>query len=164
MKPYSITRILLVFLSTVVIVSCHKEKIGLTPTSSNNGFASPVNNVISDLSPVIGTDRVFYFLSPSIYPISCNGNYCTVRSRYILHNDSTFLLQYNYDKGNDFRKGIQYKGWYSQLNNSISITWDGWSSAGAWGATGTLRGDTLTVGYNTIMSLIDFEDAVYLRK
>ena len=36
-------------------------------------------------------------------------------------------------------------------------------AAGPWGATGTLRGDTLTVGYNTVMSMSDFEDAVYLR-
>ena len=73
------------------------------------------------------------------------------------------MLQYNYDGGNQYRIGIQYKGWYAQTNNSVSFTWEGWSTAGPWGANGTLRGDTLTVGYNPVMSLTDFEDAVYLR-
>jgi hypothetical protein len=165
MKPYLILKILFVFLSTAVIVSCQKVR---TPFSSatNNGYATPAsaNNINSDLSPVSGTDQVFYFLDASTYPISCYSTYCTVRSRYILRNDGTFVLQYNYEGGNEYRGGLQYKGRYTQTNNSVSFTWEGWSVAGPWGATGTLRGDTLTVGYNTIMSLSDFEDAVYLRK
>jgi len=31
------------------------------------------------------------------------------------------------------------------------------------GSTGTIRGETLTVQYNLIMQLTDFEDAVYTR-
>jgi hypothetical protein len=81
-----------------------------------------------------------------------------------LRSDSSFLLQYNYDGGNDYHRGIQYKGRYTQTNNGLSFTWEGWSVAGPWGATGTVRGDTLTVGYNSIMSLSDFDDALYLRK
>jgi hypothetical protein len=40
--------------------------------------------------------------------------------------------------------------------------WEGWSSAGAWGASGTLKGDSLTVQYKEIMHFIDFEDVVYV--
>ena len=164
MKPFSIPTILLVFLSTAVVVSCHKERAPFS-SSTNNGFTSPqANNIYSDLSSVSVTDQVFYFSNSSTYPISCNSTYCTVRSRYILHNDGSFVLQYNHDGGNEYRIGIQYKGRHTQTNNSVSFTWEGWSAAGPWGATATLRGDTLTVGYNTIMSLTDFEDAVYLRK
>ena len=164
MKPYSIATLLLVFLSTAVIVSCHKETAPIAGSTNGSPASPPVRNISSDLSSVTLTDKVFYFSSPSTYPISCNNTYCTVRSRYILHNDSTFVLQYNYDGGNEYRVGIQYKGWYTQTNNSVSFKWQGWSSAGAWGATGTLTGDTLTVEYNVIMSLTDFEDAVYLLK
>ena len=166
MKPYSIRTILLMFLSTAVIVSCHKERESSSSSATNNGFHTPPpsNNIYSDLSPVSGTDQVFYFLSSSGYPISCNNAYCTVRSRYILHSDNSFLLQYSYDGGNEYLRGIQYKGQYTQTNNSVSFSWEGWSVAGPWGATGTLRGDTLTVGYNMIMTMSDFEDAVYLRK
>ena len=164
MKPYSIPTILLVFLSTAIVVSCHKERAVFSGSTNNGSPTSPpANNTYSTLSSVSATDQVFYFSNSSTYPISCNNTYCTVRSRYILHNDGSFVLQYNYDGGNQYRIGIQYKGWYSQTNNSVSFTWEGWSTAGPWGANGTLRGDTLTVGYNPVMSLTDFEDAVYLR-
>jgi len=165
MKPHSIPAIVLAFLSTAVIVSCHKERATFS-NSTNNVVPGPApsNNIYSDLSPASSTDQVFYFLNSSTYPINCNNTYCTIRSRYILHNDGTFLLQYNYDEGIEYRRGIQYKGWYTQTNNSVPFTWEGWSVAGPWGATGTLRGDTLTVGYNVIMTLSDFEDALYLRK
>jgi hypothetical protein len=39
----------------------------------------------------------------------------------------------------------------------------GWSSAGPWGAAGTLGGNSLTVRYNLIMQMTDFEDAIYVR-
>jgi hypothetical protein len=68
------------------------------------------------------------------------------------------------DPGNAYSRGIQYKGGYTPTNNSISFTWEGWSVAGPWEATGTLKRDTLTVAYNLIMAMSDFEDAVYLRK
>jgi hypothetical protein len=43
----------------------------------------------------------------------------------------------------------------------ITFDWEGWSAAGPWGATGSIRGDSLTVEFNLIMQLTDFEDAVY---
>ena len=44
---------------------------------------------------------------------------------------------------------------------AVVFDWDGRSVAGPWGAIGTLKGDSLTVQYNGIMQLSDFEDAVY---
>jgi hypothetical protein len=41
--------------------------------------------------------------------------------------------------------------------------YNAWSAAGALGARGTLRGDTLLLRYNIIMQLTDFEDGVYVR-
>ena len=157
---YSILKILSVFLLTAVIVSCDKERV-LSPGPTNTGSPTPqqANNPYSDLSPVSSTDRVFYFFNSYTYPIKCNYTYCTIRSRYILHNNGGFLLQYNYEGGNEYRIGIQYKGTYTETNNSISLLWGMLSSAA-----GILRGDTLKVAYNEMMHQSDFEDAVYLLK
>lgn len=165
MKPNTIPAMLFVFLTTALIVSCHKEG-ALVSSSTINGSPTPppTNNLYSDLSAVSDTDQIFYFLQPSTYTTGCVNTYCTQRSRYILHSDGSFLLQYNYDRGEEYRKGIQYNGWYTQKDQAISLTWAGWSVAGPWSATGTLRGDTLAIEYNLIMSLSDFEDAVYIRK
>ena len=154
---YSILKILSVFLLTAVIVSCDKERV-LSPGPTNTGSPTPqqANNPYSDLSPVISTDRVFYFFNSYTYPIRCNYTYCTVRSRYILRNDGSFLFQYNYEGGNEYRIGAQYKGTYTEANNSISLFQGG--------AAGILRGDTLKVAYNEMMTQSDFEDAVYLLK
>lgn len=165
MKLFPRPTILHLVVLIAVLVSCDKESDSFSG-STNSGFPTPppVTNSNSVLSSVGVTDKVFYFLGSSTYPISCNTTYCTKRTRYILHSDGSFLLQYNYDNGDEYRRGIQYKGQQIQINNDVSFTWEGWSIAGPWSATGTFRGDTLTVGYNTIMTLSDFEDAVYLRK
>ena len=57
---------------------------------------------------------------------------------------------------------VWYRGGYKDANGVIAFEWEGWSVAGAWGATGTLKGDSLTVQYNQIMQYTDFEDAVYV--
>jgi hypothetical protein len=81
----------------------------------------------------------------------------TTRSRYVLYDNGAFALQYS-DNG-----GFEYLGGYTAANGIITFKWDGWSTAGPWGATGTLKGDTLTVAYSEGMMMADFEDAVYLK-
>jgi hypothetical protein len=56
----------------------------------------------------------------------------------------------------------EYRGRYSLTDGVIAFDWEGWSTAGPWGATGTLTGDSLTVQYNFIMQMTDFEDALYV--
>lgn len=56
---------------------------------------------------------------------------------------------------------VAYRGAYQTTNGTLNMDWEGWSTAGAWGATGTLNGDLLTVRYNLIMQLTDFDDATY---
>jgi hypothetical protein len=81
-------------------------------------------------------------------------------SRYVLYDDKTFALQYS-----SWRWGVfEYRGWYSEVDSLVTFTWEGWSTAGPWGATGTLIGDSLAVKYNIIMALSDFEDGLYVRK
>ena len=83
----------------------------------------------------------------------------TLPSRYVLFNDGKFQLQFS-----SYRFGIfSYAGRYSRTDSVITFTWDGWSTAGPWGSTGTLRGDTLSVRYNMIMMLTDFIDGDYVR-
>ena len=81
-------------------------------------------------------------------------------SRYVLREDSTFELQYETQTWGDFA----YTGRYSLSGSIITFDWDGWSTAGPWGATGTLLGDSLVVEYNIIMQLSDFEDGVYAHR
>ena len=76
-------------------------------------------------------------------------------SRYVLYGDGTFLLQY--------ASGPDYRGRYTEQNGIITFDWEGSSRAGPWGATGSIGDDTLSVRYNTIMVLSDFEYGVFVR-
>ena len=75
-------------------------------------------------------------------------------SRYVLYRDGTFVLEY---------PNGQYRGTYTETAGRITFEWEGWSVAGAWGASGVLTDDSLSVSYNMIMILSDFEDALYKR-
>ena len=99
-----------------------------------------------------GASRTFVFDHEVSYPVR---GY-TMDSRFILYENRAFVLRYGLS--------LEYRGRYTDSTAVIVFDWDGWSTAGAWGATGTLVGDTLTVRYNVIMSLSDFEDAAYVLR
>jgi len=99
-----------------------------------------------------GPSRTFDFDHPLSYQVSSY----TIGSRFILYDDGAFALQYP--------GGLEYRGGFTEIAAGIWFDWEGWSSAGPWGALGTFHGDTLTVQYNMVMSLSDFEDAVYVRR
>jgi hypothetical protein len=99
-----------------------------------------------------GPSRTFIFDRELSYRVS---DY-TRTSRFVLYDNGAFVLQYpSLGEGG-------YRGRYTDANGVITFEWEGWSVAGPWGATGTLKGDSLTVQYNLIMQLTDFEDAVYV--
>ena len=99
--------------------------------------------------PLSGPSRTFVFDHEVAYAVR---DY-TKRSRIVLYDNGAFVLRY---------EGIgDYRGGYTVANGVITFEWEGWSAAGPWGATGTIRGDSLTVEYNLIMQMTDFEDAVY---
>ena len=147
MKLYSMTKLSLAFSLMMILASCGKEKLEVLTSTSQT-------TIQTSFPPLSGPGKVFNFLSQSSYGVS---GY-TTRSRYVVYDSGAFGLQYS-DNG-----GFEYRGRYNQVNNTITFDWDGWSVAGPWGATGTLRGDTLTIKYNVIMEMTDFEDAVYLRQ
>jgi hypothetical protein len=99
--------------------------------------------------PLSGPSRTFIFDHALSYPVS---DY-TKKSRFVLYDNGAFVLQYP-------SVGANYRGGYTEAN-VIDFQWEGTSVAGPWGATGTRKGDSLTVQYNQIMQLTDFEDAVY---
>jgi hypothetical protein len=100
--------------------------------------------------PLTGASRTFTFERELSYHVR---DY-TKQSRFVLYDDGAFVLQY-------VGLSIEYRGGYTSTNGVIDFKWEGSSSAGSWGATGTLAGDSLTVQYNQIMELSDFENAVY---
>ena len=95
-----------------------------------------------------GPSRTFNFAAEVSYPVS---DY-TKRSSFVLYDNGAFVL--NYPSGS-------YRGSHTVSDGAITFQWEGWSTAGSWAATGVLKGDLLTVQYNVIMSLTDFEDAIY---
>lgn len=80
-------------------------------------------------------------------------------SRYVIHGDGTFSLQYVRPDWGFF----EYKGHYSRANSTIKFKFDAWSVSGPWVADGVLCGDALTVKYNDIMLWDDFEDGLFVR-
>ena len=120
-----------------------------TATPQPPANPSPTPPPTPTFPPLSGPSRTFIFDHPLSYPVS---DY-TKKSRFVLYDDGAFVLQY--DVG-------EYRGGYTAANGVITFAWEGWSAAGPWGATGVLNGDSLTVNYNDIMQLTDFEDAVYV--
>jgi hypothetical protein len=99
-----------------------------------------------------GPSRTFIFDRERSYPVR---DY-TRNSRFVLYDNGAFVLQY------PSLGEVGYRGGYKDANDVIVFEWEGWSVAGPWGATGTLKGDALTLQYNEIMQLTDFEDALYV--
>jgi hypothetical protein len=100
---------------------------------------------------VSGPSRTFIFASELAYPVRDH----TKNSRFVLYDNGAFVLRY-------LRLGeLGYRGGCKDANGVITFEWEGWSSAGPWGATGTLQGELLAVQYNSVMQHTDFEDAVY---
>jgi hypothetical protein len=114
----------------------------------------PTPQPAPNFPPLSGPSQIFIFDHQLSYSVR---DY-TQQSRFVLYDNGAFVLQYAI-----CNCGGAYQGRYTEANGVITFEWEGWSTAGPWGATGTLKGDTLTVQYNLIMAMSDFEDAVYLR-
>ena len=79
-------------------------------------------------------------------------------SRYVIYGEGVFSLEYIRPDWGFF----EYRGHYSRADSSIVFSFDGWSIAGSWLATGIVsRDSSIVVKYNVIMQMSDFEDGVY---
>ena len=98
--------------------------------------------------PFPGAGTYDFVSSPSgrvVYP-------GTSDSRYVLHNDGTFVLQIGYE----------LRGRYNLEDERITFDFD-WNAQHK-GATAVFDGNRMIVTYNLNMSLSDFEDAVYVLR
>ena len=96
--------------------------------------------------PLSGPSRTFIFDRELSDPVR---DYTKV-SRFVLYDNGAFVLQY-------VSLPAEYRGGYSQVNGVIAFDF-----GGPWRATGTVKGDSLTVQYNLSMAFADFEEAVYV--
>jgi hypothetical protein len=135
----------------VLSIACGRSAT-TAPTASSQSPAVPSSPAPTptNFPALSGPSRTFAFDHELTYPVS---DY-TKQSRFVLYDNGAFALQYGGAIG-------QYRGGYTASNGVITFQWEGSSSAGPWGATGTLKDGSLTVQYNLIMGLSDFEDAVY---
>ena len=121
-----------------------------TAPGTNNPITTPPTALpVGPIPPATGPYREFTYASADIPPTSN-----TVNSRFLLYDNGSFTLRYT---------NVQYRGIYVETAREIMFTWEGSSVTAPWSATGTLNGDALTVRYNAIMVLSDFEDATYKR-
>lgn len=136
----------------VLSIACGRS----TPTAPTAGSQGPAVPSLPAPPPPTnfparsGPSRTFTFDHELTYALR---DY-TKQSRFVLYDNGAFTLQY-------LSLGIEYRGGYTASNGGVTFQWEGWSTAGTWGATGTLKDRSLTVHYNLIMGLSDFEDAVY---
>ena len=127
---------------------------GSGPTSPTGTVqaATPSPPPGPDFPPLEGSSRTFVFNRELSYPVS---DY-TKKSQFVLYDNGAFILQFpSIGQGG-------YRGGYREANGLVAFAWEGWNPAGVWSATGALTGNTLTIRYNDIMYLTDFEDAVYV--
>jgi hypothetical protein len=129
--------------------ACANSALPTEPTATFSSAPAPTAGQ-SGFPAVFGNARIY---------LATNSPASSLRegmSRFLLYDDGQFRLQYAYNPS-------EYAGSYEVANGVVTFNWQGWSKAGPWGSTGSLTGDTLTVRYNLIMGLSDFEDGVYVR-
>jgi len=126
---------------------------GSLPTSPTGSPSVPTPGSPTSPAPSFplpsGPSRSFVFDHESSYRVSPY----TRESRFVLYDNGAFVLEYT-GRG-------EYRGAYKEAAGGLTFEWEGLSSAGPWGATGTLAGSLLTIRYNQVMELSDFENAVY---
>jgi hypothetical protein len=136
-----------------LVAACGEPRIPTAPTPPFQP-APPIAPAptptppVSDFPPVSRPARIYVFDRQASYPVQPY----TVGSRYVLYDDGTFALQYLI--------AGEYRGRYREASTTVTFDFDSFSAAGA---TATLAGDTLKVQYTMLMSLSDFEDAIYVR-
>ena len=128
-----------------------------TGTNMSLGFPSPTPSPQTNFPPLSGPSRTFMFDRELSYPVRD----FTRQSLLVLYDNGAFALQYPSSSRGDGR----YRGAYQDANGVLMFLFEfqGRSVAEQWDdATGTLKGESLTLEYDGIMQQADFENAVYL--
>lgn len=139
-----------VFAFGMVLAACGSDiptdVRGRNPPTSLPGH--PVQPGITSYPPVQG-GAIYDRVTPSSIPGT---------SRFVIYNDGTFSLQYLRPDWGFF----QYLGRYVRADSLLTLNFNDANTAGGWQARGVLTADSsLTVAFNDIMGLDDFEDGTY---
>lgn len=135
---------------------------GSSGPTSPSGTSQPASlppalpRVPINFPPLSGPSRTFVFKGELSYRVRD----FTRNSRFVLYDNGAFVLQYPPSSLGDGA----FRGQYRDASGGIMflfefqgrIIFDPWDDA-----TGTLKGDSLTVQYEESMQHADFEDAVY---
>lgn len=142
-------------LAMALLGACSHSPVAPTPPAGVDppATSAPPAPTAKPPLPPLSEGRVFAFQSAA--QTGQTLAWYTPGSRYVLFDNGMFVLEYPHGS---------YRGTYKQDGPTITFEWEGWSVAGPWGATGTLLDDQLTVRYNMIMIMSDFEDAIYTLK
>ena len=127
-----------------------------TPTATAAAPPAFVPNAAPPFPAVSQPARVYVAATESAYADFHGG---TLKSRYLLHHEGSFALQYASPRFGNF----EYHGTYTEANGDVLLYFGDSSIAGAWGATATITEESLTVTYNLLMQHSDFENGVYVR-
>lgn len=128
------------------------------PTRPPIQSSSPPLPASAPAFPSLTRPGVIYVGNSNIYDAYISYHWSKIATRYVFYQDSTFALQFTSQRSPFF----EYTGRFARRDSLITFDWGDWSTE--WGATGTLKGDSLTVAYNLIMQLTDFIDGVYVRE
>jgi len=79
----------------------------------------------------------------------------TIASRYVIRGDGTFVLQF------PTLPNGELPGKYREVDGRITFDFD-WNGQRT-GATGVFSVSEMTVTYNEMMSLSDFENGIYVK-
>jgi hypothetical protein len=109
--------------------------------------------------PALPRAGEIYLASESLLREQNYGHHRTLVSRYVLYEDGAFELQYLRGESGFF----QYRGRYTRTDTLVAFAFDNLAFAPVRDASGVLAGDSLTVRYNTAMSLSGFVDGVFVR-
>ena len=109
--------------------------------------------------PDLGRPAVVYVGEEGLYDMFAGYHASRLASRFVFFDDNTFELQFVGQRFGFFK----YRGRVTRADGRFLFDWDGSSTAGSWGAIGTVRGDSLRVEYSLMMQMSDFIDGVYVR-
>ena len=144
----------------VLLAACGKSgPTSPTGTSPSSELPPPLPRPPQiNFPPLSGPSRTFIFDLELSYPVRD----FTRTSRFVLYDNGAFELQY---LPSQYGPGL-YRGAYQNADGVIRFLFEfqGRSVGSPFDdATGTLKGDSLTVQYPWSMRMADFEDAVYVQ-
>jgi hypothetical protein len=98
--------------------------------------------------------------SDALYASSMQFHRGVLASRYVLFEDSTFVLQFSSP-----RFGlIEYGGRFTRTTAGITFDFSVPNTIAPWQATATFEQEALRIHYNLAMSITDFVDGAYVRE